>query len=109
MPFWPCQYTGGVFETGLIFSPRAETSHTGPTFSVTSMRPSGRNAIRHGNSNVLTVVMVKGRLASGFVSPTLTWAQPVTEARPTNNAIFAKRIVMSLSYLTEIRACRLER
>ena len=47
----------------------------GPTFSVTSMRPSGRKAIRQGSSKVLTVVMLKGTVASGFCWPILTWAQ----------------------------------
>ena len=84
-----------MLATGLIFSPSADTSHTGPIFSVTSMRPSGRKAIRHGNPNVLVVVMVKGRLASGFCSPTLIWASAVADARVKSTAIFAKRIVMS--------------
>src|SRR3954454_4924041 len=39
------------------------------------MRPSGRNAIRHGSSKVAVVVILKGRVASGFCSPTLVWAQ----------------------------------
>src|ERR1035437_2323420 len=68
----------------------------GPTFSVTSMRPSGRNASRQGSSNVLTVVMVKGRLASGFCSPTLTWAQAATDTRVKSNGAFANFIVISL-------------
>ena len=39
--------------------------------------------------------MVKGRLASGFCWPTLTWAQTAADARVRSNAVFAKRIVMS--------------
>src|SRR6185295_17026217 len=66
----------------------------GPIFSVTSMRPSGRKARRQGNSKVVTVVMVKGRLASGFCSPTLTWAHTAADARVTNNAVFTTFIVM---------------
>ena len=81
--------------TGLIFSPVAETSHTGPIFSVTSIRPSGRKAIRHGNPNVLVVVMVKGRLASAFCSPTLICAIAVADAKLNSTATFAKRIVAS--------------
>jgi hypothetical protein len=60
------------------------------------MRPSGRKAILQGNSNVLTVVIVKGRVASGFVPPTFTWARPVADARIKSDAVFAKRILMSL-------------
>ena len=63
-----------------IFSPCWDTSQTGPTFSVISMRPSGRKASRQGSLKVATVVMVKGRLASGFCSPALTWAQAATDA-----------------------------
>src|ERR1700682_3064061 len=39
------------------------------------MRPSGRKAIRQGSSKVATVVILKGWVASGFCSPTLTWPQ----------------------------------
>src|SRR6516225_8732484 len=71
----------------------------GPTFSVTSMRPSGRKASRQGSSKLLTVVMVKGRLASGFSSPILTWDQAATDARVKSNAAFANFIVISPSNL----------
>src|SRR5215469_3529028 len=67
----------------------------GPTFSVTSMRTSGRKASRQGSSKVVTVVMVKGRLASGFCSPTLTWAQAPTDAKVKSNPAFANFIVIS--------------
>src|SRR5262245_28809235 len=95
MPFWFCQYTGGVLPSGAIFCPCGDTSHTGPIFSVTSIRPSGRKAIRHGSPNVVTVVIVNGRLESAFPSPTLTWAHPWADARVSSNAILAKRIVDS--------------
>ena len=39
--------------------------------------------------------MVKGRLASGFCSPTLTWAQAAADARVRSNAAFANFIVIS--------------
>ena len=55
--------------------------------------------MRHGNSNVLVVVRVKGRLASGFCSPMLTWASPVADATLRSNAIFAKRILCLLASL----------
>ena len=90
---------GGRVAHRAIFCPCGDTSQTGPTFSVISMRPSGRKASRHGSSKVLTVVMVKGRLASGFCSPTLTWARIAAAARVTSNAAFANFIVIS-PYLT---------
>ena len=62
--------------------------------------------MRHGNPNVLVVVMVKGRLASGFCSPTLIWASPVADATVRSNAIFAKRILMS-PYLVHCQRERL--
>src|SRR5690348_15486946 len=92
MPFWPCQYTGGVLVNVVIFSPCGDASQMGPIFSVISMRPSGRKAKRHGNSNVLTVVMLKGMLASGFCSPALTWAQAPAEITEVSNAAFANLI-----------------
>src|ERR1700676_4841890 len=69
------------------------------------MRPWGRKASRHGSSNVVTVVMVKGRSGSGFCWPTLTCAQPVADARVKSNAVSAKRIVISpyLSLLLELQ------
>ena len=36
--------------------------------------------MRQGRLNVATLVMVNGRLASGFCSPALTWAEAATEA-----------------------------
>src|SRR5690242_5614226 len=65
----------------------------GPIFSVTSMRPSGRKAIRHGNSKVAVVVVLKGSVASGFCSPTFTCAQTIIDVRGTNNIAFANSIV----------------
>ena len=58
----------------------------GPIFSVTSMRPSGRKAIRHGNSKVAVVVNLKGSVGSGFYSPTLTWPQVAIDAGVNNKA-----------------------
>ena len=93
-----------MLATGLIFCPCGDTSQTGPIFSVISMRPSGRKASRQGSSKVVTVVMVKGRLASGFCSPTLTWAQTAADARVKSTTVFAKRIVISpyLALLLEL-------
>jgi hypothetical protein len=47
-----------------------------------------------GQFKVATVVMVKGRLASGFCSPILTWAQAATDTRVKSNAAFANFIVI---------------
>src|SRR5262249_4872561 len=57
------------------------------------MRPSGKNAIRHGSSKVATVVVLKGRLASGFVSPALTCAHAAIDPRVKSSAAFANFIV----------------
>src|SRR6185436_274096 len=65
----------------------------GPIFSVTSMRPSGRKAIRQGSSKVVVVVILKGTVGSGFCSPTLTWAQAAARVR--SSAAFANFIVIS--------------
>jgi hypothetical protein len=46
----------------------------GPTFSVISIRPSGRKARRHGRLKVATLVMTNGKQASGFCAPRLVWA-----------------------------------
>src|ERR1700722_9593365 len=56
------------------------------------MRPSGRKASLQGNLKVATVVMVKGKSASGFCSPTLTWAQAATDAIVKSTAAFANFI-----------------
>src|SRR5262249_22263154 len=66
----------------------------GPIFSVTSMRPSGRKAIRQGNSKVAVVAILKGTVASGFCWPTLTWAQAVIDPKVNNNTAFANFIVI---------------
>src|SRR5262249_44316571 len=92
--FLPCQETGGVLATR-IFCPIWVTRQTGPTFSVTSMRPSGRKARRQGRVKVVTVVIVKGRLVSDFCSPALTWAQAAADARVSSNIAFANCIVIS--------------
>src|SRR3954453_22537443 len=59
------------------------------------MRPSGRKAIRQGSSKVATVVIVKGRLATGFCSPALTWAQAARGVKARSQAAFANFIVVS--------------
>src|SRR5437870_10080341 len=78
----------------MIFCPCWDTSQTGPTFSVISIRPSGRKARRQGRLKVVTVVMVKGRLASDFCSPALNWAQAAVAVRVSSNAAFASFIVI---------------
>jgi hypothetical protein len=72
------------------------------------MRPSGRNAIRHGNENVLVVVIVNGSAVSGFVSPTLTWAHPLVAAkaavRPSKTFdVFAKLIAIRLPVNNKVK------
>src|SRR5205085_3805949 len=71
----PCPWcnTAGTFVTG-VFVPCWVTSHTAPGFSVMSIRPSGRNAMRQGRLKVATCVIVKGVLASGCFVPALTCA-----------------------------------
>src|SRR5215470_7894728 len=81
----------------MIFWPCWVTNQMGPTFSVISMRPSGRKARRHGRLKVATVFIVKGRLDSGFCSPALTWDQTVAAARVSSNAAFANSIFMVIS------------
>src|SRR5262245_4462486 len=95
MPPCPCHKTGGTLSTG-VFSPCCVTSHTGPTFSVISMRPSGRNAMRQGSLNDATCVTVNGRLGSGFCSPALTWASAVADTRVRRSAAFANVFICIL-------------
>src|SRR2546423_670628 len=64
----------------------------GPIFSVTSMRPSGRKAMRQGSSKVATVVIVNGRVASGFFPPTLTWPEAITDTMVKRTAVLGKFI-----------------
>src|SRR5579862_1481299 len=71
----------------------------GPGFSVISMRPSGRKAIRQGRLNVVTVVMLKGRLGSGFCLPILTWAQTAAEGNMRSNAALANFIVFVSEFI----------
>src|SRR5580658_3950235 len=63
------------------------------------MRPSGRKAIRQGSSNVAVVVILNGKVASGFCSPTLTWAQaPIAELKSSDTlANFMVILLVSLS------------
>src|SRR5579883_1173248 len=69
--------------------PCGVTSQMGPTFSVTSMRPSGRKAMRQGRLKVVTWVKVKGRLGSGFCSPALICAHAGTDRAVSSSAVFA--------------------
>src|SRR5665213_3423966 len=80
MPPCPWANTAGTFDTA-VFAPCCVTSQSGPTFSVMSMRPSGRNAMRHGKLNVVTWLTVNGRLDSGVFSPALTWACTATDTK----------------------------
>src|SRR5437868_8026805 len=73
MPPCPPNKTAGTFITGVFF-PCCVTSHTGPVFSVMSMRPSVTNAMRHGNASSATLVIVKGRTLSGAWVPALIGA-----------------------------------
>ena len=67
-----------------VLAPCWVTTQRAPTFSVMSMRPSGRKAIRQGRSRVVTWVMVKGRVGSGFCSPALICAFAWVAARARN-------------------------
>ena len=71
----------------------------GPTFSVISMRPSGRNARRHGRLKVATWVMTNGKLASGFCAPRLVWAEAPVAARAASTAVFANFIFDRLHHV----------
>ena len=53
MPFWLLYWAAGTLSTAVL-RPFSVTSQMGPTFSVTSMRPSGRKAMRHGRLKVVT-------------------------------------------------------
>ena len=73
MPPCPSCKTAGTFATR-VFAPCWVTSQTGPGFSVMSMRPSGRKAMRQGRLNVATLVIVNGSVGSAFCRPALTCA-----------------------------------
>ena len=87
MPPCPWYRTAGTLSIG-VFSPCWVTSQTGPTFSVTSMRPSGRNAMRQGSLNVATCVIVNGTSGSGFNWPALIWARAGADTRARSSAAF---------------------
>ena len=54
MPFWPLPIDGGRIGHRSDFLSLLRTpAKSGPIFSVISMRPSGRNAIRQGSSKVV--------------------------------------------------------
>src|SRR5215475_9109624 len=78
-----------MFATG-VFAPCWVTSQRPPTFSVMSIRPSGRKAIFQGRFNVVTWVMVKGRFGSDFCSPALTCADAPLEVMARNSPTIAK-------------------
>jgi hypothetical protein len=69
-----------------VFSPVWVTSQMGPTFSVISIRPSGRKASLHRRLKVATLVMTNGKLASGFCAPRLVWAEAPVAAKVTDTA-----------------------
>ncbi len=94
MPPWPWDSTAGALATG-VFSPAGVTSQTGPTFSVTIMRPSGRKAMRQGRLNVATLVMAKGTVASGFCAPILTCACAAVPASAAKTIPIANFILTS--------------
>src|SRR6516164_7829794 len=64
----------------------------GPTFSVITIRPSGRNPSRHGRLKVATLVMTNGKLASGVWAPRLVWAEAPDAVKAANTAVFASFI-----------------
>jgi hypothetical protein len=66
-----------------------------PTFSVISMRPSGRKAIRQGRLRVATWTMLKGRLGSGFCSPALICASAWVAARARNSPAISNCFISS--------------
>src|SRR5438034_6276549 len=101
MPPWPWYRTAGTLSIG-VFSPCWVTSQTGPTFSVISIRPSGRKAIRQGSLNVATWVIVNGRLASGFSSPALICACAVADMRLSSSAAFRSVFMYLLSRTFEM-------
>src|SRR5207253_4943727 len=84
MPPCPCQSIAGTLSTG-VFSPCCVTSHTGPTFSVTSMRPSGRNAMRQGSLKFAISVIVNGRVVA-FSAPALICAYAAADASVSSTA-----------------------
>src|SRR4051794_26533289 len=92
MPPCPSDSTVGTLATGIL-APAWVTSQIGPVFSVTSMRPSGRKAMRQGRLKVATCVIVNGRLASGACAPMLTWAFAPVAAKATSAAAFANFIL----------------
>ena len=98
MPPWPSCRTAGVLAMR-VFAPCGVTSQTGPGFSVMSMRPSGRNAMRQGRLNVATFVIVNGRLGSAFCRPALTCAR-ASGATSVRNRAALTRCLMSLLTLT---------
>ena len=91
MPPCPSDNTAGTWATGVL-APCWVTSQIGPTFSVTSMRPSGRKAIRQGRLKLATWAMAKGVEASGAWVPILTWAWAALAASTADAAQMANFI-----------------
>src|SRR4029453_12424277 len=105
MPPCPCQSTAGTLSIG-VFSPCWVTSQTGPTFSVTSMRPSGRNARRQPSLNSATLVIGNGRSGSGFNSPALICAPAVVDTRVSSSpvsSVFIRNLFSHCSGTTSLR------
>jgi hypothetical protein len=66
---------------------------------VISIRPSGRNAIRHGSRSVVTWVKVKGTVASGCCAPALVWARAWVAAKAKNSAAVINEFSFFISIL----------
>ena len=97
MPTCPDHTAAGTLSIG-VFSPCWVMSQTGPTFSVTSMRPSGRNAMRQGNlRSATTLVTVNGRFGSDGCVPALTWAPAAAGTSVKSSSSIEKRLHVSPS------------
>src|SRR5581483_1785932 len=70
------------------------------------MRPSGRNAMRHGRSKLATCVIVKGRFGSGLCSPALTCAWLALENRAATK-IASDDFIMSVTFAIKTACERL--
>src|SRR5690349_9114796 len=86
MPPCPPYCTAGTLSIA-VFSPCCVINQTGPTFSVISIRPSGRNARRHGSLKSATLVSVNGRSFSGSFVPALTCAHAADDVNDRTKAI----------------------
>ena len=82
-----------------VLAPCCVTNTIPPTFSVISIRPSGRKAIRQGRLRVVTWTMLKGRLGSGFCSPALICASAWVAARARNSPAITNCFISFSLYL----------